>query len=334
MFKKFKGIPVSILMNHMDFEREIKEIFNEKFPKDVLLNKQSFYDSELFDAFGNIKKDLSIEELKKFIKETLLFEMFVRSWVDSVVSMRSLYCLNKLIETKSKGVSFKDVKNFLYVTIKTSIWHTLMSISLISRLNGKLLDIEGNVEFKLPNKTISDCINSVWNKKVKYVGLQTDKKLKKYAKRIINDIIKSLSMICTSRSQITSSMENYCGEVIADEVKQTGNISDMKNFDLFTSCVDKYTSDLSNQTTKEIEKYITSVSEYFNTDEMRTAAEFVNRENINANESLIKASKEFTRAIFNRVIELIELVQLKELFVTARDNESVINSLKEAGYKM
>ena len=30
MFKKFKGIPVSTLLNHMDFEVEIKEIFTKK----------------------------------------------------------------------------------------------------------------------------------------------------------------------------------------------------------------------------------------------------------------------------------------------------------------
>lgn len=339
MFKKFKGIPVSTLMNHMDFEIEIKEIFTKKFPKDVLLNKQSFYDSDLFDAFGNIKKDLSIEELKTFIKETLLFEMFVRSWVDSVVSTRTLYCLNKMIKTKTKGVSFKDVKNFLYVTIKTSIWHTLMSVSLmsvslISRSNGELLDMDKFMEFKLPNENISDCINLIWNKKVKYTGLQTNKKLKKFAEKVIKDIIKLFNTFCTSKSSITNNMENYCGKLIADKVEQTGDISDLKNFDFFEKSVNKYITDLSNHTIKEIENYITSVSDNFNTDEMRDAAEFVDRENISANESLLKASKEFTKAIFNRVIELIELIYLKELFVSARDDESVVNSLKEAGYKM
>ena len=334
MFKKFKGIPVSTLMNHMDFEIEIKEIFTKKFPKDVLLNEHSFYDSDLFDAFNNIKKDLSTEELKKFIEETLLFEMFVRSWVDSVVSTRTLYCLNGAIKTKTKGVSFKDVKNFLYITIKTSIWHTLMSVSLISRLNGELLDMGKRVEFKLPNETISDCINSVWNKKVEYIGSQTDKKLKKFAEKVIKDIIKLFGTLCTSKSSITSNMENYCGKLIADEVEQTGDISNLKNFDFFAKSVDKYTSNLFKQIIKETETYIRSVSEHFNTDEMRAAAEFVNSKNINANESLLKASKEFTKAIFNRVIELIELMHLKELFVSARDNEAAVNSLKQAGYKI
>lgn len=334
MFKKFKGIPVSTLMNHTDFEIEIKEIFTKKFPKDVLLNEHSFYDSELFDAFGNIKNELSTKDLKKFIEETLIFEMFVRSWVDSVVSARTLYCLNKMIKTKTKGVSFRDVKNYLYVTIKTSIWHTLMSVSLISGLNGNLLDMDKRVEFKLPNEVISDCINSVWNKKIEYIGSQTDKKLKKYAEKITKSIIKMFNSIYTSRSSMMSDMIDYCGKLIADKVEQTGDINGWNNFDFFTESVDKYTSKRSKQIIKETETYIRSVSEHFNTDEMRVVAESIDAKNIHANESLIKSSKEFTKAIFNRVIELIELVHLKELFASARDDELIINSLKQAGYKV
>ena len=333
MFNKFKGVPVSTLLNHMNFEIEIKEIFSEKFPKDVLLNEHSFYDNNLFDVFNNIKKDLSIEELKKFIEETLLFEMFIRSWVDSVVSTRTLYSLNKMIKTKTKGVSFKDVKKFLYLTIKTSIWHTLMSVSLISRLNYKLLDMNKHVEFKLPNETISDCINSVWNKKIEYIGSRTDKKLKKFAKKIIKDIIELSRTLCTPRSSITRNVENYCSKLIANKVGKTGDINKLKDFNFFAKNVDAYISELSNKIIKEIETHIKSVSEHFNTDKMRSVAEFVDSENINANESLLKASKEFTKVIFNRVIDLIELMYLKGLFVSDHDCESIISSLKQASHK-
>jgi hypothetical protein len=334
MFKKFKGIPVSTLIDHMDIVIEIKGIFNKKFPKEVLLNEHAFYDSDLFDAFGNIKKDLSREELKKFIEKTLLFEMFVRSWVDSVVSARSIYCLNKMIETKTKGISIKDAKNFLYTTMKTSIRHTLMIVSFLSRLNDKFLDMSEHVEFDLPNENASECINLIWNKKVKYIGSQTDKKLKKYAEKVTKDIIKLFRTLCTSKSPIIKNMESYCGKLIADEVEQTGDASKLRNFDLFVKTVDEYTSKSFRQIIKETETYVRSVSDHFNTDEMRTAAEFINSKNIDANESLLKASKDFTKAIFNCVLELIELMQLKDLFVSARDNELAINSLKRAGYKL
>jgi len=334
MFKKFKGIPISTLMEYMDIEIEIKGIFNKKFPKEVLLNEHAFYDSDLFDAFDNIKKDLSKEELKKFIEKTLLFEMFVRSWVDSVVSARSIYCLNKMIKTKTKGISIKDVKNFLYVSTKTSIWHTLMIISLLSRLNDKFLDTNEHIKFNLPNENISECINLIWNKKVKYIGSQTDKKLKKYAEKVAKDIIKIFHTFCTSKSVITRNMEAYCGKLIADEVEQTGDIYKLKDFNLFAKNVDEYTSNLLRQIIKETETYVRSVSDHFNTDEMRTAAEFINSKNINANESLLRASKEFTKAIFKCVLELIELIHLKDLFVSTRDDEAVINSLKRAGYKL